>query len=199
MAHSHPSPSPPPPPHPFTSTASPPQPSPLSPLHADLLAKLHLEQAIADGAENLLAVFQAEEQQQLQDGSQTSNKHDLKLQVERELQGARSRIAELEERIQRLIEQEQPLASPSLNGTSNGVHSPNSITSSEYYHYAAGGGDRLHLPRQYRSRLCLPTPSPLPSPSLPHPPTPPSPKPKPRRTNPPSAQLSNWSSPSFND
>lgn len=109
MAHSHPSPSPPPPPLPFTSTASPPQPSPLSPLHADLLAKLHLEQAIADGAENLLAVFQAEEQQQLRDGSTTSNKHDLKLQVEKELQGARSRIAEMEVRIQRLIEQEQPL------------------------------------------------------------------------------------------
>lgn len=110
MAHSHPSPSPPPPPLSFTSTASPPQPSPLSPLHADLLAKLHLEQAIADGAENLLAVFQAEEQQQqLQDGSAASNKHDLKLQVERELQSARARIAELEDRIQRLMEQEQPL------------------------------------------------------------------------------------------
>jgi len=108
MAHTHPSPSPPPPPLPSTSTASPPQASPLSPLHADLLAKLHLEQAIADGAENLLAVFQAEEQQQqLQDGSAASNKHDLKLQVERELQGARSRIAEVEDRIRRLIEQEQ--------------------------------------------------------------------------------------------
>lgn len=128
----------------------------------ELLDKLHVERAIADGAENLLAVFQAEDRPTAE-GASSGGKGELKAQVEVELQGARNRIQELEEQLLQLgwYEQEQassgklqpsyapdaplltasawPAASPSQNGhgTSNGVHSPNSVASSEYYHYAA--------------------------------------------------------------